>query len=66
MVEIIAHVQEIHGNRMGDKSEKIRISASYETAGMINSITFDEPIDQASSYHIGQQLTITIKEKGVK
>jgi len=60
LTEIDAYIESIYGNRAGDRSEKIRVSASYESANILNSITFDVPIDQANQFFVGQKLRITI------
>lgn len=61
-MEIKAYIYEIRGNRAGDRAEKITVSASYESASIMSSITFDVPIEQASEYYIGQEITITISK----
>ena len=62
-MEIIAYVCEIRGNRAGDRSEKITVTASYESASILSSIAFDVPIEQACEYFIGQEINITISMK---
>ncbi len=57
---IDAYVSDIRGNRAGDRSELIVVSATYECASVASSITFYAPITDANKYHIGQKLVITI------
>jgi len=64
-VEFRAYVEQVTGNRAGHLSEKLRVSASYEIPGLLGSLTFDVPVDQAQEYYIGQELTISIS-KSVK
>lgn len=61
-MEIIAYVEAIRGNRAGDRSEKVTVTASYESASILSSITFDVPVEQAGEYYIGQEITITISK----
>ena len=61
-MEIKAYICEIRGNRAGDRSEKVTVTASYESANVVNSITFDMPIEQAREYFVGQKITITISK----
>ena len=61
--QIKAYISEIRGNRAGNLSEKVSISANYECASIISSITFDVSIDEAKKYHIGQELIIEISLK---
>ena len=60
MIKIDAWVQGIEGNRAGDRSEKVRITASYEAASILSSITFNVPIAQAHDYFVGQKIRIAI------
>ena len=62
-VSIDAWVCEILANRLGDRSEKARVSATYESAGIVGSITFDVPISEAKDFYVGQLIKIYI-EKG--
>lgn len=59
-VEIKAYVMQVTGNRAGHLSENIRVSASYEAAGLLGSLSFDVPIEQAKEFYVGQELVITI------
>ena len=62
-VEIEAYVSEIQGNRAGDRSEKARISASYECANVHSSLTFDVPISEARYYWVGQKLALIVEPR---
>ncbi len=62
-VEIDAYISDLRSNRMGDRSEKITISADYESAGILSSITFQVPITEAKNFYIGQRIKIMIIEK---
>ncbi len=57
---IDAYVEGIRGNRAGDRSELITVTASYECASILSSITFLVPIADATDYYIGQKLQIEI------
>ena len=59
-VNIDAYVSEIRGNRARDLSDKITVSADYESANTCSAITFQVPIDQAPLFYIGQQISIVI------
>ena len=61
MVEIVAYISALQVNRAGDRSEKIRIAADYESASIMGSITFEVPIDQALKYYVGQKISIRIE-----
>lgn len=60
MVKIKAYIESINGNRAGDRSEKIRITASYESSNIMSTITYELPIDEAYRYYVGQELEISI------
>ena len=60
MPTITAYVENIQANSIGNLATKGRISAGYESANTISSITFDVPIEQAREYYIGQKLRIEI------
>ena len=60
MEPIIAHVEAIQTNRAGDRSEKFRVTATYESSNTASSITFDVPMSEAHRYFVGQRLQITI------
>lgn len=57
MEAIEAYVECIQG-----LTDKVRISAGYESAKTISSITFDVPFAEAANYWIGQKLVITIRK----
>ncbi|KKN15553.1 hypothetical protein LCGC14_0984980 [marine sediment metagenome] len=57
---IKAHVADIRGNRMGDRSEKITVCASYEAASIISSITFEAPIEDAPKFYVGQEISVIV------
>jgi len=57
---IDAYVQEIRGNRAGDRAEKIIIAANYEAVSILNSITFEVPISEANKFFVGQKISVTI------
>lgn len=59
-VNISAYINTIRTNRMGDRSEKATICADYQSAGIISSITFEVPIEQAKSFFVGQKININI------
>ena len=59
-VVIDGYISEIRSNRMGDRSEKVRMSADYESAGIIGNLTFEMPILQAKQFYIGQKINIII------
>lgn len=55
----VAQIESLTTNRMGDRrSEKCRVTATYEIANVVGSITFDVPITDARRFHVGQRLTI--------
>ena len=56
-----AYVSEVRANRAGDRSEKFAVSASYEAANILGSITFEVPIECAKDFYIGQKLTVEVK-----
>lgn len=60
-MEINAFVEEIGAYRMGHNSEKFAVTASYENAGIVNSIKFEAPISEATKYYIGQIIIIKIE-----
>ncbi len=59
-VKIKACVGSIESNRAGDRSEKARVRADYESSRIMGSITFDIPIANTSEYFVGQVISITI------
>ena len=59
-VTIDAYISEVRGNRAGDRSEKITIGADYESAGIVSSLTFQVPIDQANRFFVGQKISIIV------
>ena len=63
ILPIEAFVSDIRGNRAGDRSELIQVSATYECAGIASSITFYASISDANKYYIGQKLIISIEAK---
>lgn len=58
---IDAYVCEIRTNRAGDRSDKITVTASYESAGVCGDICFFAPITFAKRYYMGQKLIVSIK-----
>ena len=60
MITITATVSEIRSNRAGPVSDAARITADYESAGILGSIPFVTPIEEARTYWVGQELTIAI------
>ncbi len=60
LAKIETYVTAVEGNRMGDRSEKIRITASYEAASIASSLTFEVAITQARKFWVGQRLTIAV------
>lgn len=60
---IIAHIAEITGNRAGDRCEKVRVTATYESSNIMGSISFDVPIAEAVRIYVGQALTIVIEHE---
>lgn len=59
-IRIDAYVEEIRANRAGDRSDKARISASYEAASILASITFEVSMEHAKDFFVGQKITIAI------
>jgi len=57
---IVAYVSEVRANRAGDRSEKVTISADYESANILSSLTFQVPIAQAKQFFVGQPITINV------
>ncbi len=57
---IDAYIESIQANRAGDRSEKIRVTASYEEANILSSLTFEVPIAEAANYYVGQKVNITV------
>lgn len=55
-----AYVCEVQGNRAGDRSDKVRVTASYESADTMGTLTFDVPIANAKLFHVGQTVRIGI------
>ena len=60
MSTIVAYVSDVRGNRMGDRSEIVTITADYESANIISSLTFQVPIDHANQFFVGQKINITV------
>ena len=58
---INAYVCEIRGNRAGDRSEKVTVCASYESANTLSSITFEVPIENAVNFFVGQKVQVSIE-----
>ena len=59
-IEIDGWISAITGNRAGHLSEKVRVEASYESAGISNDIAFSLPIESAKLVHVGQKISIVI------
>lgn len=55
-----AYVTEIQAYRMGDRSEKFRVSASYQMASILGSISFEVEMDQARKFWVGQRLGLHV------
>ena len=62
-INIVAWVCEIRGNRAGDRSEKVSVSASYESANILSTITFEVSVEDARSFYVGQQIQIQISRQ---
>ena len=60
---IMAHVAQIEGNRMGDRSEMVRVTATYECANILGSLTFDIPTAESRGVYISQVLLITVTDE---
>ena len=60
MTTFTAYVCQIQTNRAGDRSEKVRITVTYEVPGSAGSLEFDMPIEEARNYYAGQAVTISI------
>ncbi len=58
--QIDAYVEMIRGDRAGDRSDKIEITASYEAASILSSLTFQVPILEANRFYIGQKIAILV------
>lgn len=59
-VTINAYVSEVRANRAGDRSEIVTVSADYESANILSSLTFQVPIAQAKQFFVGQPITISV------
>ena len=63
MIKIEAFVSAMRSNRAGDRSQTVSISADYEAANILSSITYWTDIKDAQNYFVGQKLIITIEQE---
>jgi len=53
-------ISSIESYRRSDVSEKVRITADYECANILSTLTFEVPFADASHYFVGQKVAITV------
>ncbi len=59
---IYGYVDSVRGHSMGDRTEKLRVEASYESANTLSTITFDIGIEESANFYVGKKLMITIED----
>ena len=61
LATINARVSSIRANCVADRADKVQVTADYQCANILGSLTFEIPIDEAKTLYVGQKVSINIK-----